>query len=92
MSNTNADLATVQQENSKTKQEQYRDLREIQKQKYQEKENIRRGGAPLGSQARDGDPQEDLDALEKMDLDRKADDSKMYDQFNPMAGSKQTGL
>ena len=39
----------------------------------------------LGSTNQGGE--DDLDALEKMNLDNRVDDSNMYDQFNPMGGA-----
>ena len=57
---------------SKTKEEQYKALRDKQAEKFQEKENIRKGIQPGGNTNFDNG---NMDALENMDLDRKVDDS-----------------
>lgn len=65
-------------------------MRKQQKEKFEEKERLRKGIVQTDAKPM---PQNDIDALENMDLDRKVDDSQMYDQFNPMAGNtQQTGL
>lgn len=80
----------MMEDSSKTKNQQYEELRQKQKEKYLEQEAIRKGIVPGTSQPM---AQNEIDALENMDLDRKVDDSQMYDQFNPMASNtKKTGL
>ena len=78
---------------AKSKAEQYKELREKQKTQFLEKQKTKNqdnlGGMGMpdtfnneGNQDQDGD----LDALEKMNLDNRIDDSNMFDQFNPMGG------
>ena len=80
----------------KSKAQQYQELREKQKNQFLEKQKTKNmdngnnyGGGMQdfpGNHGGNQDQDEGLDALEKMNLDNRIDDSNMYDQFNPMGG------
>lgn len=67
------------------KLQQYSELQKTQTQKFKEQEALRKGLTSKTTQGND-----DLNALEQMDLDRK-DDDKMVEQFN-LGTNKSTGL
>jgi hypothetical protein len=77
---------------NKTKEQLYEEMRKKIAQKYKEKENLKRGINNAGGAANLDEQLEDMDALERMNLDQRNEDPALYDQFNPMAIKAETGL